>query len=86
LWRSELCRSHVEVSAENESMIVQGTQSNTRYAHLSERHTQWDTKTAAIYEIGRKSFYKITLQHQVQKLVMITTACLSECSSKFTEQ
>jgi hypothetical protein len=30
---------------------IQGTQSNTRCTKLSERNTQWDTKTAAIYSI-----------------------------------
>jgi hypothetical protein len=44
--------------------IQKGTQSNTRYTQLSERHTQWDTKTAAICRIGRKSSDKIILQRQ----------------------
>jgi hypothetical protein len=38
--------------------------SNARYTQLSERHTQWDTKTAAIYKLGSKSSYKMILQHQ----------------------
>jgi hypothetical protein len=62
----------------------------TRYTQLRERHTQWDTKTAAIYKIGRKSSYKIILQHQNWKKVIITTmTCLNEyyltmCTVQYT--
>jgi hypothetical protein len=53
-----------------------------------ERHTQWDMKTATIYMIGRKSSYKIFLQHHnSKKLIIMMTTCLNEYYlTKYTVQ
>jgi hypothetical protein len=48
--------------------LVQGTQSNTRHTQLRERHIQWDTKTAAVYKIERKSSYNISINFQCVRL------------------
>jgi hypothetical protein len=43
---------------------VRGTHSNIRYTEPRERHIQWDTKTGAIYKIGRKPSYNIRI-HEI---------------------